>query len=513
MEAFGGCSSSGAPESVGASRRRDGLAILLAGAVFRIVLLLVFPEPYGEDGFGRIYFKDRIFLSHWLPLTQVLVYAAGWLTQGAFWIRLEFALLGAAAACGFYAYLRQIMGREAALAGGLIFTFNPLTVTLSLMPYQDILFLGLHYAALAWLFPGRPDGEGTLSSWRGSGFYGLACLTRYEGWFALPLLAFWKLAREARAATAAGKLKAAVRTAVFFGWAPAVWFFLSFLRWRGWNEFLFQTPDGRFYGWHPHFDLEWAVGYAGRWLYWMLRFGFPPVVLLAAWGAVLLWRGRRRLDPSLKLLLANGAIVVLFFFFVIGQRQETVFRFVTFPLSIVLVLAALGLDGLWAAWRRAVAGRSARAAWATLAVAAMALYTAVPLAEMVAEPRHRDPYRIARFLEDRLQSGERVLVSADRSRDLQDDAPLLFQRIVAQARIDREAFESAGNLEFSDPGRLLGYLRRRGVRYLVVFENFQPWRPVDVQVRAWADSDPEWLAEELRTGEARVLRVREWPSP
>ena len=60
-----------------------------------------------------------------------------------------------------------------------------------------VLFLGLLYASLAALFgPSEPR----FHSPRGSLLYGLACLTRYESWFALPTSEYARESREFREA-------------------------------------------------------------------------------------------------------------------------------------------------------------------------------------------------------------------------------------------------------------------------------------------------------------------------
>ncbi len=485
----------------------DLAALFCLGLAFRIALLHFFPVPYGEDGFGRIYFKDRIFLGHWLPLAQGLVFATSRISSGIESIRLVFAVCGALAAGGFYLFLRRLGSRRTAWVGGLLFSFNRLFVILSLMPYQDVLFLGLYYAALAWLFRDKAGPE-NLRSKTGSLLFGLANLTRYEGWFALPVLGFWKLKRELEAHSQSKTVAALLRTGLFWGWAPLVWFAMSWLHWHGWNEFLFQPADRRFYGWHPHFDWIWVVRYGLRWGSWIFSFG-SSITLLALWGGVRLAKSGKGLHPGLRLLLVNVALTTLFFFFVIGKEQETVFRFVMFAFSAVLVFTALGLDDLAGRWGRP---RLTLAA-ATAILTGLIIHSTISVARLGELPEHRDPYQVARFLEANLETSETALVVAERVSNLQDDAPILYQRIVAQTRLDRGRVISAGNLAFGGRAQLLHFARTAMVRYLVVFPNFQPRLAADLFFSGLADAGPDWLEPVLGTATVRVYRVREWPEP
>ena len=145
------------------------LKLILFSLTLRCVLLVVFPVPYGNDGFGRIFFSDQLFLSHWLPLTQLIVQLGARLSDGILPIRLLFAVCGSLAAFGFYLYLRLFLDRGLAFLGGLLFSVNPLYLMLALMPYQDVLFLGLFYASLAVLLGDAPPCvPGMRAVWEGA---------------------------------------------------------------------------------------------------------------------------------------------------------------------------------------------------------------------------------------------------------------------------------------------------------------------------------------------------------
>ena len=513
----------------------DGLRIFIFGLAIRILWLSIFPVPYGEDGFGRVYFKDTIFLSHWLPLTQAIVYLIGQLTDGIVLIRYVFAGLGSLAACGFYLFLRMIVSPNMARLGGFLFSANALYALLSLMPYQDVVFLGLFYASIPFLVPGPKQqtggavgGENPLDGpivapalyvhslrgkpvhWLvGSLLLGLACLTRYEAWFVLPVLAFW-MVRD-RVHCKGEIVKATIGVTLLLVWAPLLWLVLSWIRFGSWSGFLYQMPDSGFFAWNPHFDLFWITDYAARMLYWVGLFG-SPVVVFAVPGLAKLISVRRQLHPALKLAFVFGLLVLAFFFLVMGKEQDTVFRFSMIPLSITLVLTVLGL-GATGAWMRALHGEGmktlARPA-CILLVIGLVIYATIPLARLNANHEYRDPYLISKYLEERLAPGETALVVADRARDRSDAAPLAYQRIVAQSRLGPDRIISSGNLGIDQPGELIDHGTKNHIGLLVVFENLQPWLPADIFYAQLARSQSDWVKPVLKVSTAQVFAVSGW---
>ena len=158
-------------------QRRDLLLVFALGLAFRLVLLLVYPVPFGNDAAGRFYFRDTIWTWHWLPFTQLLVYAGFKLAHSVFVVRLLFALAGSLAAVAFTCYLQKIATRRAALIGGVLFALNAQFVFLSLMPYQEVLFLGLFFGALSFFVDEKKRLAPSLAGYL---LLGRACLTRYE---------------------------------------------------------------------------------------------------------------------------------------------------------------------------------------------------------------------------------------------------------------------------------------------------------------------------------------------
>lgn len=490
---------------------RDLSAIFIFGLALRLGLLLAFPAPFGNDAFGRLYFRDTLFLAHWLPLAQAFVYFPALLTDKIEFIRVLFAVLGSLSACGFYLFLRLFTARPFALLGGFLFAVNALYVILSLMPYQDVLFLGLFYAALALLLRGEPK----LRSKAGILLYGLACLTRYESWFVLPLLVLWKSKIDAAGLTLANVSKSFLKATIFFGWAPLLWLLLSQLHWGNWNSFLHQTPDREFYAWHPHVDFVWAAQYAGRMLYWLGLFS-SPLLLFAVPGIMRLWQNRKALLPFLKLPLLVCAIALVFFSFIIGKEYGTVNRFAMFPMSLALILTVLGMEMVYhrfsacsGLWQKILQPRVSRVL-AISVLAGLVIYAAIPIARLHANPEFRDPYEIAQYLDRVLQADEKALVVAAHEQRWQGATPMAYQRIAVQSKHHRERILSAGLLQQTERSALLQFAKENHVKYLVIFDNFQPWHPADVVFCEYARSTTGVIVPKINTASVKVYEVRTW---
>ncbi len=478
---------------------RDLLAIFSFAAALRLLLLFFFPIPYGHDGFGRLFFKDHIFLAHWLPLTQFIVWASSRLLDDPFLVRVVFALLTSFSGWGFYLFLRLVTNRFLALTGGLVFSSNALFLFLSLMPYQDVLFLGLLFGSLAFLF-----GEQGLRSRVGSLLFGLACLTRYESWFLLPVLFYLKLrARPAFRQWSSTPLLLG-RTTLFLGWAPLLWLTMNRFYWGTFSAFLFQTPDTSFYAWNPHLDAGWMVGYAARMFYWIGLFG-SPLVFLAPLGLRLLLLRRGRLHTSLSVLAVFGGLVFAFYFVIMGRNQDTVFRFVLIPLTLALLLAILGLGPILEKLQRR--RLSWRLGYAALLVV-LSVYGSIPVIQVTRTDEYRDPFLIAEQLNSRLRQGEKALVIARRL-DPAEAGPLPYQRIAVQSGAHR--IFSSGLVEEGNPLKLLNWARRQGIRYLVQFHDAAPMVFADLFFLELAKPREGFVELVYDTATASLLEVRRWP--
>lgn len=466
---------------------------------FRLLLLGLYPVPYGEDAFGRLFFKDHLFLSHWLPLTQGIIVLLSRFGAGIFEIRLLFAVIAALAGGAFGFYLHQFLSRPAALFGALLFTLSPLYTILSLMPYQELPFLGLLFAALG--LAGREPGLRSRRIVAASILFGLACLTRYESWFLIPFLFVWTTFRS-RDVSLGARL---IRSGILWGWSPMFWLLVSRLAFGSWDGFLFQTADSAFYAARSWPEPVWMIRYSVRILYWVGLFG-SPLVALSLLGAWRISRRPWRIPAPLLLGLGQTALALIFYVVVLGRDQDTVFRFSALPIAAAITLSAVGFEAFRKKLPVLADFRGALAA--TIPVfGLLAVYSTVPIARLNQDSIYRDPYRVARFLAPRLDRHQTALVVADRARDFSDAAPIQYQRIVAQTEGATETVFSSGNLESSDDSELLDFARRKQVRYLVLFR-FDPWLESDRFYSKVALNRAEVVFE---TETARVFRIDKWP--
>lgn len=449
---------------------RDLIAIFALGLLFRLALLLLLPVPYGNDAAGRLYFRDSIFTWHWLPVTQALVYLPFAATQSVFSIRLIFAIAGSLAAVAFAFYLQTLASRRAAVIGGALFAINAHTIFLSLMPYQEIVFLGLLFGSLAFL--GRAQ-DSTRNFIVGAALYGLACLTRYEAWFILPalwLVGIWPALRSRRISIV---IKSAAQYLVGLGWGPALWLLINWQHWGSPTAFLFHRADQAFYAWSPHGEIARIVEYLGTMLYWLLRFG-SPLILFALPGLAVFWKNRKTLLPVLWPALLLLALVSLFLIFVAGKEFATANRFAIIPLGILLIFTALGIENFldriaksshWLLQKimRPVAKKIIAVAVLTV----LLFYGAMPVVQANQLAAHREPYEIAQFLQDHLARTESALVVAASH---EGEVPMPYQRIFGQLEFDKEQLRCSYFLTPDEIARIESPGVAPRLRYVVVFD-------------------------------------------
>ena len=211
----------------------------------------------------------------------------------------------------------------------------------------------------------------------------------------------------------------------------------------------------------------------------------------------------------MRLLLLFGGLVVVFFFFIIGKEHDTVFRFAMIPLSVVLVMTVVGMGKArdWMVRRQPAWFERLGPVVLVFLVTALIVYAAVPLASLDRSAEFRDPFLIAQRLDATVEPGQKVLVVANRSRDLSDAAPLAYQRLVAQSRLGRDRILAAGLLYYDDPTTLREFAQAEGVAYLVIFENFAPWLAADVFFANLPRMQPDQVETILKVETAAVYRV------
>ena len=150
-------------------------------AVFRIVLVLLFPTIHGGDAAARIAHADTLVLGYQLPLPQAFVALGKAAFDDPLAVRLIFAIWGGILASGMTALVALGLGSRAAFFAGLLLSFDPLTAHYSVVPYQEPVAYGL----VAWTFVAAALGWPRLAGF----LLAAACLSRYEAWIFVPVFA------------------------------------------------------------------------------------------------------------------------------------------------------------------------------------------------------------------------------------------------------------------------------------------------------------------------------------
>jgi hypothetical protein len=460
-----------------AQHARDLILIFGLALLYRLALLFFFPTPYGNDAAGRLYFRDEIWTWHWLPVTQVLVHVSHTATHSVAAVRLLFALVTSLAAVAFTFYLQAFCSRRTTLFGGALFATNSLFVFLSLMPYQEVVFLGLLLGSLAFFAREADEQKQRRNFAAGALLYGGACLTRYEAWLILPALALAKIRREFVTHPTSVAARHSIASLAGFGWGPALWLLLNWQHWGSPIQFLFHRPDHAFYAWAPHGEIARIVEYLGRMIYWMGRFG-SPLVLLALPGVAVAWKYRQTQFSGLWPLLLLLVIVLIFLVFIAGREFATANRFASIPLSVMLVFVAIGADAVidraqqsakpWLRiWRRP----RLKAIAVGLVMIFLLIYGAVPVAQANRLAEFREPYEIAKFFTTHLSSGQSAVIVAE---SLEGAVPMPYQRIFGQLDFDRDHLLCAFLIDPKALGKIEEFIRMRNVKYVAVFAGEWP---------------------------------------
>ena len=345
-------------------------AIFGFGLILRVALIARFPLIFGGDPMNRMLHRNRILVSHHLPLLQIVVAAVSQITPSYVAVMCAMAAIGAAVGVAFYLLARDFFDESTALWAGLIMSVEPLVAAHSIVPYQESLMLVCVLLAFHYSYVER---FAASSIW-----LALGCITRYEAWIAAPVLAAAYFYR-----------RRSWLGVVLFGWAPVAWMIF-----RGG-----LAPEGSYV-----IESSFSAARFMRWVYLgYITAKFTPVIVLALALAGLWFLGAYwpRIWP-LAAFLAMFSIAVLFSAH--GVQPDPIRRVASreahFWMAAIVLLAAIALQKL----------PRYRAAAGILAVAFGVWATYQYVAREASDPRLDLSYRLAKFFDRELKPGERALV-------------------------------------------------------------------------------------------------------
>jgi len=358
------------------------LAIILTfGLLVRVWLIDAFPIIFGADSIVRLANREKILLSHQLPLLQAAIHYLGLISIDPLLVRWFMALVGMVAGLGFYLLASTMLSRASAFVAALFFVVNPFVLAYSIVPYQEILMLAGLFFAFYFCF---------AEKWMAASLaLALACFTRYEAWAAVPVFLIAFVLRESPT------LRSLIKGVLLFAWAPLAWtLYHAGIAPPGSYVLELALPLDRFW---RYVYLSWIT----------VKFTPPPVLLLAAYGFWCLvrqglWRSRRYLMLAAFVALFLAAIL----FSAHGDRDQPD-RFVSARESHILLSTAALLAGV---------GFSRLPRFRVPALVLCAFWGIFLAHRFVASetagPKLRLSYDLALYLDQHVRNGERAVVLA-----------------------------------------------------------------------------------------------------
>jgi hypothetical protein len=306
-------------------RLRVSLPLLVAAGSFALSVGLIHRHPvmYWYDPFGRVVSRAHILVDRWLPLLQLVIYAVGKLTISVTALRLVLAALAA----GTLFAASTLGTRLSTCSGGLLFAAllasNSLFVALAIVPYQEVLFLGLIFAGLS--LQERPTSR--YRRWLAAFAFNLACLTRYEAWILVAILAGAEVVESVGSNGFGRGLRAAAGLAIRYGAAAIGWLILVRVLAPETTLFRQGAPTERIADFLH--QIRWQVGS-------VLLFPLAGLGLTAS-----LARDRRRRSHLIVLTFLIGDLALIRFAnpFSPGNLRSTFM-----PVVLVLLYSAIGMD-------------------------------------------------------------------------------------------------------------------------------------------------------------------------
>lgn len=462
---------------------RKAALVFSIGFAIRVLFIHAYPQVFGGDSVLRIMNRDHVLLSYQLPLLQSVVYTVSKVGGDLTAIRYAMALIGAFAGVSFYLLIRHFADETRAFWAAALFATNPFLMQLSIVPYQEVLMLGLVMLAFHFYCAGSSVGASVS--------LGLACLTRYEAWAACPVLAIAQMRRDGWS----------LRPLLLYGWAPLGWILIHFG----------LSPQGTFVAERPHsFERLFRYVYLG-WI--VLKNVQPPAFLLAGAGVLVVARERMWRRPEAQIVLGFVILFGLSIPFSAHGESPNPERFVTARTAAILVCSLLLLAGVGIAYMRRLGMVLA------IAGAIWGVWMGHRFLERdTSQPALQLSYKLARFLDDTMgPTGRAVILTPEASIEMYFDkvrrmageegiriakqrmsridiSPPDFQRTVVHSRLKRDRFvhDESGD----------------EARWLAIWSTFQPSNEWQRRLMSLvADSKP---AVEMQSGSLSV-RVYQLP--
>ncbi len=503
----------------------DAALIVLTTIGFYAFLMHPFPLIYGGDTIARLVHPSRIMNGHQLPLLQALIYLVLRVHYGPASVFLLMALISGAACAGVYALVCVLTGdRRSSLLAAALYGTHPFLLYYSRVPYQEPLLI----AAITWgfYFLFRP-----AYKWNRFGAalcLAIACLTRYEGWIAAVVAAGFDYRQSRDTDARTNRLVQISKSAVTFGWAPALWVL--------WNGDL--SPAGSYV-----LDLAFSLARFYR-SYFIAKstvwWTDSAVVLMSAIGFAYCWlapslRGDRRFHALIILV----ALLLLVLPFSGHGIEPDATRIVTereafIPVTILVLYAGLGTNLVISAiCRIRPSGTRSQALVSILLVGFMAGYSLDRglnrVASANADPELKTDYEIARYLAGK--NARALIFAAPLSPELMhnylmnvekwsgpkgrrkaeqllkeaETTPIDYQRVLTYSWLGSERVISGDQLKGLDRNGIEEFLKAKEVDCVIVFSDFVPASTHESVI----PSDALWSQEpelEIRNG-ARIARI------
>jgi len=212
-------------QSSSGARSYISVAILgLTSFTFYEILIYLYPSVYWYDAHVRLGLRDQILLGHWLPLLQAVIVFISNISLDLVVLRSFLAMVAVASVTSMFFLAKRLFSDTTALIAGMFLAFNMMFVALAIVPYPEVIFVGLGLISLVLLDEpvfSRRFYFGVLA-------INLACLTRYEGWILSAIFIIEGGLKLFSKLNCRSAIWPAIKLALLLNLGPLLWLFIGF---------------------------------------------------------------------------------------------------------------------------------------------------------------------------------------------------------------------------------------------------------------------------------------------
>jgi len=347
------------------------------------------------------------------------------------------------------------------MIAAVLLSLNSIFLMWSIVPYQEPLFLFFLFLGLYFW----ERGINKTDIYFASLLLGFACLTRYEGWFILPLLFVRSGFKEEEFRSWKLLSKKMGRSILYLGWAPLLWTIYKMVSTISAGKLIYFRPLSQ------KVTFAYALESIPKLGILLLTYETAAIFYLSLLGILfVIFSKHRKINSYLFIFIFLNLGVLIFRS--ASNNYTFTNRMLVIPVAFLLIYAAFGLNNLLSLLFRIVSLNNKEVKRTTFLrttasflplvfLCYLPLMTGAGLVKYSNDAYYfKEPYLAAKWIDEHLEFNDRIIVLANR--------PYGYYPIAVYSKLRRENIYSYDRLKDMKEPEIWNFIKDKRVKCIVV---------------------------------------------